>query len=155
MRIRLIAIGQKMPAWVTTAYNDYAKRINGDCHLELLELPMQKRLKNSNVDQLRDKEAKAIEAVLKPGERIVALDVLGKEITTPGLAKKLKDWQMDGRHIAILIGGPDGIASPLLQRADDKISLSKLTLPHPLVRVLLSEQLYRAWSINQGHPYHR
>ena len=155
MRIRLIAIGQKMPAWVTTAYGDYAKRINGDCQLELVELPMQKRLKNSNINQLRDKEAKSILDALKPCERIVALDVLGKDLTTESLANKLKDWQMDGRNIAILIGGPDGISPSLLQKADDKISLSKLTLPHPLVRVLLSEQLYRAWSINHGHPYHR
>ncbi|NRB37574.1 MAG: 23S rRNA (pseudouridine(1915)-N(3))-methyltransferase RlmH [Pseudomonadales bacterium] len=155
MRIRIIAIGQKMPAWVSTAYDDYAKRINGDMQLQMLELPMQKRGKNSNAAQLTEKEGKTILDVLKPGERVVALDVLGKDLTTQKLASKLKDWQMDGRNVAIIIGGPDGLSPAVLQRADDKISLSKLTLPHPLVRVLLSEQLYRAWSINHGHPYHR
>ena len=155
MRIRIIAIGQKMPSWVTTAYDDYAKRIKGDMQLQMLELPMQKRGKNSNAEQLTEKEGKAILEAIKPGERVVALDVLGKDISTENLACRLKDWQMDGRHVCILIGGPDGLSPEVLSRADEKISLSKLTLPHPLVRVLLSEQLYRAWSINHGHPYHR
>ncbi len=155
MRIRLIAVGQKMPAWVNTAYDDYAKRIKGDIQLQLLELPMQKRAKNSNAQQLTEKEGKAILDVLKPGERVVALDVLGQELSTEKLATKIKTWQMDGRHVAIIIGGPDGLSPEVISKADDKLSLSQLTLPHPLVRVLLSEQLYRAWSINHGHPYHR
>ena len=155
MRIRLIAVGQKMPAWVNTAYDDYAKRIKGDIQLQLLELPMQKRAKNSNAQQLTEKEGKAILDVLKPGERVVALDVLGQEISTEKLATKIKTWQMDGRHVTIIIGGPDGLSPEVISKADDKLSLSQLTLPHPLVRVLLSEQLYRAWSINHGHPYHR
>ncbi len=144
-----------MPAWVNTAYDDYAKRIKGDIQLQLLELPMQKRAKNSNAQQLTEKEGKAILDVLKPGERVVALDVLGQELSTEKLATKIKTWQMDGRHVAIIIGGPDGLSPEVISKADDKLSLSQLTLPHPLVRVLLSEQLYRAWSINHGHPYHR
>lgn len=144
-----------MPGWVTAAYDDYAKRINGDVQLQLLELPMQKRGKNTQAAQLTEKEGKAILDALKGSERVVALDVLGKAISTEQLASKIKDWQMDGRHVAIIIGGPDGLSDAVLKKADDKISLSKLTLPHPLVRVLLCEQLYRAWSINHGHPYHR
>ena len=155
MKIRIIAVGQKMPSWVNQGYDEYAKRINGDCTLELVELPMQKRSKNANIDQLKDKEAKQILEALKGNEKLVALDVLGKPVSTIDLTGKLKNWQMDGRNIALIIGGPDGIAYSLLQQAEEKISLSKLTLPHPLVRVLLSEQLYRAWSINHGHSYHR
>ncbi|CAA0108743.1 Ribosomal RNA large subunit methyltransferase H [BD1-7 clade bacterium] len=155
MRVRLIAVGQKMPAWVTQAYTDYAKRINGDVQLSLVELPMQKRGKNVNTEQLAEKEGKAILDAIAPQERVVALDVLGKPISTPDLADNIKQWQMDGRNVAIIIGGPDGLSQAVLQRADQKISLSKLTLPHPMVRVLVSEQLYRAWSINHGHPYHR
>lgn len=155
MRIRMVAVGQKMPAWVSEGFEEYAKRITDDCQLELLELPMQKRMKNSNVEQLKDKEGKTILDAIKPGERVVVLDVLGKAITTPQLAEALQEWQRDGRHVAMVIGGPDGLSDAVLSRADNRISLSKLTLPHPLVRVLLAEQIYRAWSINQGHPYHR
>jgi 23S rRNA (pseudouridine1915-N3)-methyltransferase len=155
MRIRIVAVGQKMPSWVNEGYDEYAKRITDDCQLDLLELPMQKRLKNNNVEQLRQKEAKAILDVIKPSERMIVLDVLGKAVTTPQLADYIKEWQRDGRHVAIVIGGPDGVDESILKKADATISLSKLTLPHPLVRVVLAEQIYRAWSINQGHPYHR
>lgn len=155
MRIRIIAVGQKMPSWVTDGYDEYAKRITDDCQLELLELPMQKRLKNNNVEQFKEKEAKAILDAIKPSEKMIVLDVLGKAITTPQLADYIKDWQRDGRNVAIVIGGPDGLAESVIKKADTTISLSKLTLPHPLVRVVLAEQIYRAWSINQGHPYHR
>lgn len=155
MRIRILAIGQKMPSWVNEGFTEYAKRLIGDCTLELIELPMSKRGKNNNIDQLKAKEAKSIEAALKKDELLVALDVLGKDVTTPQLAGLLSEWQMQGDNVAIVIGGPDGICQSLLDKANKKISLSKLTLPHPMVRVLLSEQLYRAWSINKGHPYHR
>lgn len=155
MRIRILAIGQKMPAWVQAGYDEYAKRIVDDCQLEMVELPMQKRLKNNNIEQLKDKEGKAVLDALKPGEKLVVLDVLGKMISTPQLADALKDWQREGRHIAIVIGGPDGLSGEVLNKAETTLSLSKLTLPHPLVRVLLAEQIYRAWSINHGHPYHR
>ncbi len=144
-----------MPAWVEQGYQEYAKRMTGDCQLELLELPMQKRAKNSSVEQLKDKEGKAILDAIKKSERIIVLDVLGKAVSTKGLADSIKKWQMDGRNIALIVGGPDGLSANVLQKADNKISLSQLTLPHPMVRVLLAEQLYRAWSINHGHPYHR
>ena len=155
MKIRLLCIGQKMPSWVTQAYDEFAKRVNGDCKIELVELPMAKRSKNSCVAQMKEKEAQTIFAAIKPSEHIVALDVLGKQVSTPDLADKIKHWQMLGSDIALLIGGPDGLHDDVLAKAKEKMSLSKLTLPHPLVRVLLAEQLYRAWSINKGHPYHK
>ena len=155
MRIRLIAVGQKMPAWVTQGYQEYARRISDDCQLNLHELPLQKRGKNSAVEQIIAKESAMILDAVKPGELLVALDVQGRAVNTPQLAELLADWQMSGRHVAMVIGGPDGLDQQLLQQADVKLSLSRLTLPHPLVRVLLAEQLYRAWSLNRGHPYHR
>ncbi len=155
MKIRLLCIGQKMPHWVGEAYSDFAKRVNGDCKIELVELPMAKRSKNSSVAQMKEKEAQTIFAALKPSEHLVALDVLGKQVSTPDLAKQLEHWQMLGCDIALLIGGPDGLHGEVLAKSQEKISLSKLTLPHPMVRVLLAEQLYRAWSINKGHPYHK
>lgn len=155
MRIRMIAVGQKMPQWVEAGFAEYAKRIVGDCQLELVELPMSKRAKNSNIDQLKAKEAEAIIACLKKDELLVALDVLGKPVSTEDLAQQMSTWQMQGHNIALIIGGPDGICRSVLDKAQSKLSLSKLTLPHPLVRVLVAEQLYRAWSINKGHPYHR
>jgi 23S rRNA (pseudouridine1915-N3)-methyltransferase len=155
MRIRIVAVGQKMPSWVNEGFDEYAKRITDDCQLELLELPAQKRLKNNNIEQLKEKEAKTILDAVKSSERIVVLDVLGKAISTPQLADYIQEWQRDGRNVAVIIGGPDGLADAVIKKADNVLSLSKLTLPHPLVRVVLAEQIYRAWSINQGHPYHR
>lgn len=155
MRIRMIAVGQKMPNWVNEGYQEYAKRITGDCQLSLVELPMQKRAKQSNVEQLKAKEALSIREQLKGGELVVALDVLGKAVSTEELAGLLAEWQMSGKHVALLIGGPDGLDADLIKKADVRLSLSRLTLPHPLVRVLVAEQLYRAWSINHSHPYHR
>jgi len=155
MKIRLLCVGQKMPRWVNEGYEEFAKRIQGDCKLELVELPMAKRGKTSSTAQLKKKEAETIAQALKGSEYLVVLDVLGKAVSTPDLAEKLTRWQYLGQDVAIVIGGPDGIDESLIQKAKEKISLSKLTLPHPLVRVLLAEQIYRAWSINKGHPYHK
>lgn len=155
MRIRLLAVGQKMPSWVTLGFQEYAKRLSGDCQLQLVELPMAKRSKASSVEQLKAKEAQSIRDQLKTNELLVILDVLGKPISTPKLAEFMQDWQMQGKNIALVIGGPDGIDASLLRQADALLSLSELTLPHPLVRIIVAEQLYRAWSINHGHPYHR
>ncbi|SRR5690554_5936083 len=155
MRIRILAIGQKMPAWVNQGFAEYAKRITGDCQLSIQELPLQKRGKLVNIDQLKAKEAKTINDQIKSNDLVVALDVLGKAVSTEDLAGLLSEWQMTGKNVALLIGGPDGLDSDLLKKADVRLSLSRLTLPHPLVRVLLAEQLYRAWSINHAHPYHR
>ena len=155
MRIRLLAVGQKMPAWVNQGYQEYARRISGDCRLELLELPMQKRGKNAAIASIRRKETEQLLASVRTDEMLVALDVAGKAVSTEQLAALMADWQMSGRNIALAVGGPDGLDDALLQQAGQVLSLSRLTLPHPLVRVLLAEQLYRAWSINHGHPYHR
>lgn len=155
MRIRLLAVGQKMPSWVDAGFAEYAKRFSGDCQLQLQELPMSKRHKNMQPEQHKEKEAQTILAAIKKDDYVVVLDVLGKTITTEALAQQMENWQMLGQPIVIIVGGPDGLSQQILQRADISLSLSKLTLPHPLVRVLLVEQLYRAWSINKGHPYHR
>lgn len=155
MRIRLLAIGQKMPAWVEDGYYNYSKRINDDASLELVELPMAKRGKNNNIGQLKEQEGDAILSALNKQEVLIALDVKGKAYSTELLAESLKKWQMQGDDIAFAIGGPDGLSDAVLTNSRQKISLSALTLPHPLVRVLLAEQIYRAWSINKGHPYHR
>lgn len=155
MLVRLIAIGKKMPAWVEDAYDDYSKRIKGDMRVELVALPMAKRSKTTSAEKMKSAEGKALLNEIKPRDLVVALDVKGKAISTEGLAGKLTDWQGQGRSVAFFIGGPDGLSSDVIKAADVKLSLSALTLPHPLVRVLVIEQLYRAWSINQGHPYHR
>lgn len=155
MLIRLLAVGQKMPKWITEGFDDYAKRIKGDIKLKLVELPMQKRGKTTSTDQLIEKEADTILDALTPRDKVIALDVLGKPLSTEKLAASISNWQQEGVSIALIIGGPDGLSKRVLDRADLTWSLSGLTLPHPLVRVVLVEQIYRAWSINQGHPYHR
>lgn len=154
MRIKLITVGNKMPAWVVTAYDEYARRLPRECSLELVELPMPQRGKNADIARLMDKEADAILGHIK-NERVVALHERGKPWTTVQLAKELENWQQDGRDVALLVGGPDGLAKQCMDRAEQRWSLSPLTLPHPMVRVLLAETLYRAWTVTQGHPYHR
>ncbi len=144
-----------MPKWVNEGYEEFAKRMGGDCQIQLVELPMAKRQKNSSTEKLKQKEAQTLLDTLKPRDHVVVLDVLGKAIDTPQLASRIEHWQTLGSDVAIIIGGPDGLDQQIISLAKEKISLSKLTLPHPLVRVLLAEQLYRAWSITKGHPYHK
>ena len=155
MLIRILAIGNKMPAWVTQGYHEYAKRLSSPFSLELIEIPAEKRTKNSDIPRLVEREGEKLLAASKSSHRIIALDVKGHSWTTEQLASRLDQWQHDGQNIDLLIGGPDGLSSACLQKAESKWSLSPLTLPHPLVRIILAEQLYRAWSILQGHPYHR
>lgn len=155
MHIRILAIGTKMPAWVDEGFQEYAKRFPPSCSLELVEIPAEKRTKNSDIPRLTLREGEKILALIKPGNRVIALDVQGKSWSTEQLAKNLEGWHFEGRDIDLLIGGPDGLASTCLQKAELKWSLSPLTLPHPLVRIVLTEQLYRALTIMQGHPYHR
>lgn len=155
MRITLIAVGNKMPDWVEQAYHDYAKRLPADCSLKLLEIPMAKRGKNTDIHKAKAKEAELILAAIPKHDRVIALEVGGQSWSTEKLAANLSDWRMSGDNFSLLIGGPDGLGHECVQRADRLWSLSPLTLPHPLVRVLLAEQLYRAWTINQNHPYHR
>lgn len=155
MHIHLIAIGNKMPTWVTQAYNEYAQRMPPGCSLQLHELAAEKRTKNSPIAAICEKESLRLLQAVPDGARIVALDVTGKEWSTEQLAERLESWLMQGSDIALLVGGPDGLTRELVNKATERWSLSKLTFPHPLVRVIVAEQLYRAWTITQNHPYHR
>ena len=155
MRIRLICVGTKMPAWVTTGFQEYAKRLPADCRLELVEIPPGHRGKGADVQRAIEKESRQILAALGKNERVVALDVEGRQWSTEQLAGTIGEWQMGGQNVALLVGGPDGLSAECLARAQQRWSLSNLTYPHPLVRVILSEQIYRAWSLLNNHPYHR
>lgn len=155
MRIHLIAVGQKMPVWVTQACDDYQRRLPRELRINTIEVPLIKRGKNPDIARIvRDESRKALDA-LPAGCRLFALDVRGKRLTTEALAESLDDWMRYGQDIAIVIGGPDGLSDELLQQADQRLSLSDMTFPHPLVRIIVVEQLYRAWSILNNHPYHR
>lgn len=155
MRIRLIAVGTKMPTWVETGFLEYSKRLPRELSLELLEIPVAKRSKNYNAEQMKQQEGDKILSVIGAGEGVIALDVKGKNWSTEKLSDNMQGWLQEGRHYNLLVGGPDGLDQRCLQRADQTWSLSNLTLPHPLVRVILAEQIYRSWSFLKGHPYHR
>ena len=146
-----------MPAWVEAGFSDFAQRIRPMQSFELLEVPLAKRTKSSsaNILRLKAEEADSIQRQLKGNEKIVVLDVLGKPFSTPKLASFIGNWQMQGQDVAIVIGGPDGLDERFLGNQYQKLSLSELTLPHPIVRLVLIEQIYRALSINANHPYHR
>lgn len=155
MRIRMIAVGTRMPDWVEQGYRDYAKRLPRDCSVELVELPLAVRSKNSDIARAMEKEGEAMLAAIGKGDRVIALDVKGKPWSTEQLAVQMANWKMSGNNYSLLIGGPDGLAPACLALAEIRWSLSPLTLPHPLVRILLIEQLYRATTILQNHPYHK
>ncbi|HAJ92113.1 MAG TPA: 23S rRNA (pseudouridine(1915)-N(3))-methyltransferase RlmH [Gammaproteobacteria bacterium] len=155
MRIHLIAVGTRMPAWVVDAYREYAKRLPRECALHLVEIPLGKRRKSHGSAQAAEEEGRHLLASLPKDCTVIALDVLGNSWSTEALAVRLQDWLGSGRDVALLVGGPDGLSAACLARADLKWSLSALTYPHSLVRVVLAEQLYRAWTITAGHPYHR
>lgn len=155
MKLFMIAVGQKMPSWVTTGYEEYARRFPRDMPLELIEIPAGKRGKNADIKRILDIEGEKMLAAVPKGARIVTLEVEGGNWNSPQLAQKLEQWQLDGRDVCLLIGGPEGLAPACIAASEAKWSLSALTLPHPLVRVVLAESLYRAWSISTNHPYHR
>ena len=155
MKITLLAIGTKMPAWVTQAYEEYASRLTGSVVLELKAIAAEKRGRKAPIDKLCQLESDKLLQAIPKGDYVIALDVFGKQWSTEQLAKQMEGWMMSCRNVTLLVGGPEGMTANCLQRADQTWSLSPLTFPHPLVRVLLSEQLYRAWSITQNHPYHR
>ncbi|WP_343846157.1 23S rRNA (pseudouridine(1915)-N(3))-methyltransferase RlmH [Bowmanella denitrificans] len=155
MRLQLIAVGTKMPDWVDSGYNEYARRFSTDMPLQLVEIPAGKRGKNADIQRILHKEGEQMLAAVGKGNHIVTLEVTGKPWDTPQLAKQMQRWQMDGRDVSLLIGGPEGLAPQCIAASSQKWSLSALTLPHPLVRILLAESLYRAWSLNNNHPYHR
>lgn len=155
MKIHLLAIGTKMPNWVTLGFAEYQHRLPAKCSLHLKEIPAEKRTKNINVTSIKEKEAEKLKAAIPANCRVVTLDVKGQSWSTEKLATRLQDWMMGGQDIALLVGGPDGLTDEILQLAQEKWSLSSLTFPHPLVRVILAEQLYRAYTITENHPYHR
>jgi len=144
-----------MPPWVTQGYQEYSKRLNQDLTLELVEIAAGKRGKNADLERITHKEGEQMLAAIPNGDHIVTLDVPGKRLSTEKLASRLEQLLQGGQHVSILVGGPEGLAPQCRQAAQESWSLSDLTLPHPLVRVLIAEQLYRAWSILKGHPYHR
>ena len=154
MRLSIIAVGQKVPDWAQTAYDDYAKRFPPELKVELKAVKTEPRA-SKTLESLLAAERGRIEGVITRGSRVVALDERGTAVTTMALAEKLKNWQLTGDDVAIVIGGPDGLDPGFKQSAHERIRLSDLTLPHAMVRVLLIEQLYRAWSITINHPYHR
>ncbi|MFO6419429.1 23S rRNA (pseudouridine(1915)-N(3))-methyltransferase RlmH [Hylemonella sp. W303a] len=154
MRLLIVAVGQRVPDWAQTAWDDYAKRFPAELKVELKAVKTEPR-GSRTVEQLMAAERKRIEEAVPKGARLVALDERGTALTTLALAGKLKDWQLQGDDVALVIGGPDGLEPAFRQMAHERIRLSDLTLPHAMVRVLLVEQLYRAWSVNAGHPYHR
>ena len=155
MRVALISVGTRMPSWVRDGYEDYARRLGARLPVTLVELSPGKRSATGEVARAMAEEAKRILASVKPDDYVVALDERGTQRTTQELAQWLKARQQGGRSLSFLIGGPDGYAPEVLGRAQETWSLSKLTLPHALVRVLFIEQLYRAVTILDGHPYHR
>ena len=155
MHIRLLAVGTKMPKWVEQGVDEYCKRLPPELKLEVKEIALGKRGKGADIRRAIASVGQQMQAAIGDRDRVVALDVKGKPWSTEQLASNLRDWQLGGANISLLVGGPDGLAQECLDRADQRWSLSALTLPHPLVRIVLAEQLYRAWTINNNHPYHR
>lgn len=155
MKITLLAVGTKMPKWVDDAYADYAKRLPREVELKLVEIKPEKRGGGVNAEKGIAAEHARLQAAIPPRSKLVVLDERGRNWTSMQLAAGLKDWLASGDDVCIVIGGADGLAAELKQRADLLLQLSALTLPHGMVRVLLAEQIYRAVSILNGHPYHR
>ncbi|EFH5581727.1 23S rRNA (pseudouridine(1915)-N(3))-methyltransferase RlmH [Escherichia coli] len=154
MKLQLVAVGTKMPDWVQTGFTEYLRRFPKDMPFELIEIPAGKRGKNADIKRILDKEGEQMLAAAGKN-RIVTLDIPGKPWDTPQLAAELERWKLDGRDVSLLIGGPEGLSPACKAASEQSWSLSALTLPHPLVRVLVAESLYRAWSITTNHPYHR
>lgn len=155
MKLIVTAIGTRMPDWVDAAWEDYARRMPADCALIIHEIKPEPRNSGKTPTQIMRAEAQRIEAAVPARAHIVALDEHGTDLTTRQLAGEMRSWRELGQDVAFIIGGPDGLDAGLKRRGNQLMRLSSLTLPHPLVRVLLAEQLYRAWTLLAGHPYHR
>jgi len=155
VRIKLLSVGRRMPDWVDKGFREYAKRLPRECCLELVEIDPGHRGKGASADVARRDEGERMLCAVPKGAQVIALDTRGRAWSSEQLAKQLAGWMADGRDLALLVGGPEGLAQPCIERAERLWSLSPLTFPHPLVRVILAEQLYRAWSILKRHPYHR
>lgn len=155
MRIQLIAAGERQPGWIDEGYHEYARRLRGACTLELKEIPLGRRSRSVPADKARDSEGRRMLRAIPPGAHVVALTVDGRAFSTVELSARLASWMGIGTTVCLLIGGPDGLSPEALGRADERWSISPLTLPHGLVRPVVAEALYRAWSLTRGHPYHR
>lgn len=155
MRIYLLAIGQRLDAWVNQGYEEYARRLPAECQLQLVEIPPNKRTKNTDTRRIVREEGERLLAAVPANCRLLVLDAAGQLWNTVQLADQLRNWMGEGRDVALLIGGPDGLSEQCKRQADGLVSLSRLTFPHPLVRIIVAEQIYRANSIIKGHPYHR
>ncbi|MBI2786974.1 MAG: 23S rRNA (pseudouridine(1915)-N(3))-methyltransferase RlmH [Legionella longbeachae] len=155
LKITIITLGNKMPDWVNQGANDYAKRFNDGIQLKIIEIPLIRRSKSSDLLRILEKESALIKEALPNSARIIALEINGKSFSSEQLATKITQLQQTSSHLCFLIGGPEGLSQDILNLCDEYWSLSKLTLPHPLVRIILLETLYRAWSIINNHPYHK
>lgn len=154
MKLLIVAVGQRMPDWAQVAYDDYAKRFPPELKVEIKAVKTEPR-GSKTVETIHAAERERIAQAIPRGARIVVLDERGTALTTVALAGRLRHWQLEGDDTALVIGGPDGLEPAFRQAAHERIRLSDMTLPHAFARVLLIEQLYRAWSVNAGHPYHR
>ncbi|MDN7672687.1 23S rRNA (pseudouridine(1915)-N(3))-methyltransferase RlmH [Burkholderia oklahomensis] len=155
MKLHIVAVGHKMPGWIATGFDEYTKRMPPELRIELREVKPELRSGSRTAESVMAAEKQRIEAALPKNARVVTLDEHGRDWTTMQLAQALPAWRQDGRDVAFVIGGADGLDPALKSRAELLLRVSSLTLPHGMVRVLLAEQLYRAWSITQNHPYHR
>ncbi len=155
MRIQIIAVGERMPAWVQDGYQEYMKRITSGMTISLVEISAEKRNKSANIQKILVKEAQRMLQAVAKDHYIIALDKDGQSWSTEVLADKIRAWQQDGTNISILIGGPEGMTAELISQAQARMSFSAMTFPHPIIRVMLAEQLYRAYSIINNHPYHK
>ncbi|WP_338845596.1 23S rRNA (pseudouridine(1915)-N(3))-methyltransferase RlmH [Massilia sp. W12] len=155
MQLLIAAVGHKMPDWINQGFAEYAKRMPPELRLALKEIKPIERSGGRTAESVMAQERVKIEAALPKGARIIALDERGRDLSSAQLARQLEQWRQDGRDCAFIIGGADGLDPAIKQQADMLLRLSSLTMPHGMVRVLLAEQLYRAWSITQNHPYHR
>jgi 23S rRNA (pseudouridine1915-N3)-methyltransferase len=155
MQIDLIAVGKRMPAWIESGFKEYAKRLPKNLNLKLIEITPATRGKNNSAENYKQKEEENISAALSKDSLMIIFDEHGKSISSTSLANKLEVWNEEQQHISLIIGGPDGLSDSIKKKANQQWSLSEMTLPHGLVRVMVVEQLYRAWSITQNHPYHR
>ncbi|MGI9281583.1 MAG: 23S rRNA (pseudouridine(1915)-N(3))-methyltransferase RlmH [Endozoicomonas sp.] len=155
MRVRLISVGSKMPGWVDEGYKEYSRRLGSDLKLDLIEIPLNRRSKGADVSRLQEKEAVQMLAAAGQGDLVVTMEIKGKPWSTEKLADNMGEWMHSGRNVSLMVGGPEGLHPSVMAQADLRWSLSPLTLPHPLVRVVVAEQVYRAWSILKNHPYHK
>lgn len=155
MRLKLVAVGTRVPDWVEAGFQDYARRLPRDNRLELVSVPAADRRNGRGPERWCEEEAERLLAAAGADVCRVALDRVGRKLTTEDLAERMRNWRMEGRDVAFLVGGPDGLARRCLDASELRWSLSASTLPHALVRVVVAEQLYRAWTLVTGHPYHR